>query len=436
MELHATRRRYVLRTAAHFCRLARAIGRFGVLAGRPSRWRLLVVLLAVPAMVLLVGAVSSAQAAAGKATQSSAETRFPFAADLRPYLSTRSGRVSVALFDARTGATYSYNTGARYVTASVVKVAILGTLLRQAQDGRRSLTSTERSLARRMIVQSDNAATTTLWDKVGRASGVRAFMNKVGMPSTTPGTGGFWGLTSTTAPDQVRLVRTVAYPNAVLSDASRAYAGSLMRAVTPSQRWGVSGGVPASGTVALKNGWLPRTGGWVINSIGQVRTGPHNYVIAVLTSGNPDMSYGITTVEHVSAMVIVARQAVSLWAPSSVETGGVFTMSGYGYPARDGRVMVVQRLWRGSWHEVGRAEQSSTGRYSVRTSVASAYKFRYRAVALAWRGARAVVSPPRVVSAHAPHRAPPAGSYLVRTLPHGSGLPWRSGRSTLPRPRS
>jgi len=228
---------------------------------------------------------------------------FPFAAALQSYLATRSGRVSVAVFDAKTGATYSYNAGTRFVTASIVKVAILGTLLRQAQDARRSLTSTERSLATRMIEKSDNAAATALWNEVGQGSGVGAFMRKVGMLSTTPGSDGLWGLTSTNAPDQVRLVRTVAYPNAVLSDASRGYVGSLMRAVTPSQKWGVSGGVPTSATVALKNGWLPRTGGWVINSIGHVRGGARDYVIAVLTSGNPGMSYGITTVEHASGMV-------------------------------------------------------------------------------------------------------------------------------------
>lgn len=231
---------------------------------------------------------------------------FPFDAALNSYLATRSGRVSVSVFDAATGATHSYNAGAKHVTASIVKASVLGTLLSQAQVARRPLTSTERSLATRMIQRSDNAATSTLWNQVGRGPGVGAFMNKVGMPSTTAGPGGFWGLTSTNAPDQVRLVRTVAYRNGVLSDASRAYEHSLMRGVTASQKWGVSGGVPASATVALKNGWVPRTDGWVINSIGHVRGGTRNYVIAVLTSDSPSMSYGIKTIEHVSAMVWAA----------------------------------------------------------------------------------------------------------------------------------
>jgi beta-lactamase class A len=228
---------------------------------------------------------------------------FPFAAALQSSVATRLGRVSVAVFDASTGATYSYNAGAQHMTVSIVKVAILGTLMRQAQDARRSLSSTERSLATQMIEQSNNDAATALWNEVGQGPGVKAFMNKVGMPATTPGSDGLWGLTSTNAPDQVSLVRTVAHPNAVLADSSRAYMDSLMGAVTASQKWGVSAGVGAGSTVALKNGWLPRTDGWVINSIGHVRGGTRDYVIAVLQSGDPSMSYGITTVEHISGMV-------------------------------------------------------------------------------------------------------------------------------------
>ena len=56
----------------------------------------------------------------------------------------------------------------------------------------------------------------------------------------------------------------------MLSDASRAYILGLMRDVEAVQAWGVSGGVLAPATVALKNGWLPIGGGWEINSIGQV----------------------------------------------------------------------------------------------------------------------------------------------------------------------
>jgi hypothetical protein len=98
----------------------------------------------------------------------------------------------------------------------------------------------------------------------------------------------------------------------VLSDANRAYGLSLMHAVTPSQHWGVSAGPPA-GTVDLKNGWLPRTDGWHVNSIGFSTSGPFRYTIAVLThSTSASMATQVATIEGVSR--IVWRHAAALQA--------------------------------------------------------------------------------------------------------------------------
>ena len=64
-----------------------------------------------------------------------------------------------------------------------------------------------------------------------------------------------------------------------------------MENVTPDQRWGVSGGVPAGVTVALKNGWLPLDDAntdWQVNSVGWVSGDGRDYLIAVLQHGQPD----------------------------------------------------------------------------------------------------------------------------------------------------
>jgi hypothetical protein len=76
--------------------------------------------------------------------------------------------------------------------------------------------------------------------------------------------------------------------------------------VTPTQTVGVSGGVPAQVTAALKNGWLPLQGtdsDWQISSIGWVSSGGRTYVMAVLTTGNPSEQYGIDTIDLPAAMV-------------------------------------------------------------------------------------------------------------------------------------
>jgi hypothetical protein len=79
-----------------------------------------------------------------------------------------------------------------------------------------------------------------------------------------------------------------------------------MENVLPRQRWGVSGGVPPGTTMAVKDGWLQldtSTNDWQINSIGWISGYGRNYLMAVLTTGNPIEQYGIDTIDGLSAMV-------------------------------------------------------------------------------------------------------------------------------------
>ncbi|MFF0447455.1 serine hydrolase [Streptomyces sp. NPDC004609] len=185
-------------------------------------------------------------------------------------------------------------------SASVVKVTVLGALLMEAKDRGRALTAREHGLARAMITQSDNASTDTLWRQLG-TDRIEAFLNAAGMKDTVPGTGGRWGLTQITARDEYRLLRLLTAPNDVLTDASRAYALTLMREVTGSQRWGTPAGAPATATAQIKNGWLPRaTHGWRVHSIGAFTEDGHDRTIAVLTEDNATMASGVETVEAIS----------------------------------------------------------------------------------------------------------------------------------------
>ncbi|MFB7480556.1 serine hydrolase [Streptomyces anulatus] len=200
---------------------------------------------------------------------------------------------------------------ASYVTASIVKVDILAALLLQSQDAGRHLTARERALAEPMIRNSDNAATTALWHEIGGAPGLEAANKRIGLTATKAGHGAKWGLTQTTASDQIRLLLCVfdgsatSKTNSPLNKESRAYIQSLMSRVVSDQAWGVSA---ASGSNhALKNGWLQRTasGLWDINSVGRVTVDGHSYLVAVLSDGSPSMNEGISMVER------AARQAVA-----------------------------------------------------------------------------------------------------------------------------
>ena len=121
--------------------------------------------------------------------------------------------------------------------------------------------------------------------------------------TTLPG----WGLTTTTALDEVRLVSKFAYPNTLLNSTDRNYGLGLMEHVEADQDWGVSAGVAPGATVALKNGWLPldltNYTNWQVDSIGWIHGNGRDYVLAVLSSGNPDEPTGIYTIDTIARKI-------------------------------------------------------------------------------------------------------------------------------------
>ncbi|MEV5875964.1 serine hydrolase [Streptomyces sp. NPDC052101] len=217
-------------------------------------------------------------------------------------------RVSAAVLAVDSGESAVHGDAA-FDTASIVKVDILAALLLQAQDAGRQLSQAERAYATKMIENSDNASATALWHTIGRADGLDAANRRFGLTATFGGDGELWGLTQTTAADQLVLLQQVFGADSRLSPASRTYVQGLMKAVEPDQQWGVS--VAAEGNSwALKNGWLPRstTGLWDVNSIGRVTVDGSDYLVAVLSMGTESQAKGIALVEA------AARAAVSAFA--------------------------------------------------------------------------------------------------------------------------
>ncbi|MGW3094149.1 serine hydrolase [Streptomyces sp. NPDC001102] len=215
--------------------------------------------------------------------------------------------VSVAVLDVDSGESAAYGDGA-FDTASIVKVDILAALLLRAQDEGRRLTAAEKAYATKMIENSDNASASALWDVIGRADGLDAANKRFGLTGTEGGDGALWGLTRTTAADQLTLLGQVFGEDSKLTAASRSYLRGLMGRIEADQQWGVS--AAADGTAwALKNGWLPRstTGLWDVNSIGRVTAGGRTFLVAVLSDGNSTQAKGISLVEA------AARAAVAVF---------------------------------------------------------------------------------------------------------------------------
>lgn len=212
--------------------------------------------------------------------------------------------VAVAVLSMDSGESAAYGDGS-FDTASIVKVDILAALLLQAQDAGRHLTAQEKAYATAMIENSDNPSASALWTAIGRADGLDSANRRLGLTDTVGGDGTLWGLTQTTAPDQLTLLRHVFGDDSQLSEASRTYLRVLMGDIAEDQRWGVSAAADGSAS-ALKNGWLARstTGLWDVNSIGRVTVGGRDYLVAALSDGNSTKEKGISVVEAASRAAV------------------------------------------------------------------------------------------------------------------------------------
>ncbi|MDV9173103.1 serine hydrolase [Streptomyces sp. W16] len=262
-------------------------------------------------VALLTGAVATLLAVGAAGPAAAAVTGTPERSGAG---TTRTARVTTAVLDLDHPARKPQVRGqdVPYDTASIIKVDILAALLLQAQDTGHGLTPQERTSATAMIEHSDNDAATALWRQIGQASGLEAANKRLGLSSTVGGAGGMWGLTQTTATDQISLLHAVfagggtsSASGSALTETSRNYIRTLMTRIAAGQSWGVSAASDAGW--ALKNGWLQRstTGLWDINSVGEVTSGTHHYLVAVLSDGNASMAGGIAAVER------AARTAVS-----------------------------------------------------------------------------------------------------------------------------
>jgi hypothetical protein len=255
------------------------------------------------------------------------------------YLHTRQGVAQIALFDKVTGQTYLLSEGPNtQYTASIVKADVLAMWLRHYQSTPGSIPSNVpysiQYLMQNMITMSDNVAATSLFYFGGGCAALTQFNTLIPTSDTKVGcespTYYGWGNTTTTAADQVAIVKALAYDNDILTANARDYGLHLMESVTPKQRWGVTCGPwgttcngpdyadPVAGvTVALKNGWkyVPtctkqdESCPWQVNSMGWVQGKDRDYVLAVLTTDDQagkdlyGFDYGIATIQGVSQRV-------------------------------------------------------------------------------------------------------------------------------------
>jgi beta-lactamase class A len=218
----------------------------------------------------------------------------------------------VAIVVPARGAVFSENADTQVPTASIVKALVLLVVLEQARQDHRPVSEEDLALLWPMITESDNDATSLLWERIGRGQAVSSYLRSVGVAGFTPDPGTSWGASFASARAMAAILGKL-LNGEILDAPSRALALRMLDAVVPEQRWGVSAGTDsASGDrVEMKNGWYPGEEGWRVNSVGIVRprTGDP-YAIAIVTGARVSWQEGIDTIEGIAAPLNAAMRSV------------------------------------------------------------------------------------------------------------------------------
>jgi hypothetical protein len=224
--------------------------------------------------------------------------------------------VSVAASDVATGASVCGGAQRDMRAASLAKLQLLESLLVQRQRSGTQLSDAEIDMLTAMIEHSDNEAADDTFSDIGGRDAVLDLEPVLGLSptKTVPGSGYYWGLTRTSAVQQLHLLHNLVAASSPLSAGSRAFALGLLRHVETDQRWGVPVVADPGSTVAVKNGWLAvddddydeSLGSWAVNSAGVVTVRGHQLLIVVMSQHNADFESGIDLVERLSRAVAAA----------------------------------------------------------------------------------------------------------------------------------
>ncbi|HEU5152304.1 MAG TPA: DUF4214 domain-containing protein [Iamia sp.] len=249
-------------------------------------------------------ATGAAPGAAAPAPRAAVCPPTPFTAGFDAALRARwpGNRFTAAVYDRRTGCSYDYRPDLRITTASVLKAEIMAGILLRAQAQGRGLTQWEQANIGPMMARSADPEANALWSSLGGIAGMEGVDRAFGLTQTRQASP--WGITSTSARDRTSLMRQLLYGDGgPLTASYRSIARSYLLSVVPSQRWGISAGVPSGTRVPLKNGFFSsQCCRWRLNSSGAVEIGA-GYVVTILSDLWPNEAAGIAGNEFVARAV-------------------------------------------------------------------------------------------------------------------------------------
>ena len=255
----------------------------------------------------LLASVAGAHAIATTATTATPATlvvrqAFPSPAAIAAattWLRARSGVTAFAVVDSR-GVLHGYDPDEQFVTASVVKAMLLVAYLRTHA----TLSDSAAAELTEMIEISDNDDAFAMYDILG-SQGMYAVAEAAGMTRFSLPTDD-WTFAEITPADQARFFYEM---DRLIPARYDAFARHLLSHVAAYESWGIPAvAQPAGWTVFFKGGWRGTVRGQLVHQVARLERDGQTISIAVMTDGDPDMDYGIATIQGVAARLLgVAR---------------------------------------------------------------------------------------------------------------------------------
>lgn len=198
---------------------------------------------------------------------------------------------------------YQYNAEPEFPMASVVKLPIMLTVMDRAIADGRTITDAEESLITAMITESDNDATTELWNMIGGSVAVTAFLERAGIVGATIDAKD-WGESDMSPVAGARLTGKL-LTGEILDEDHRAFALELLTHIDPSQDWGAVVAGAWEGQAGVKNGWYPEYEGWVLASVGYVipEDDRPQFSIAIFTDDWDSFGEGVAKLESIAGLL-------------------------------------------------------------------------------------------------------------------------------------
>jgi beta-lactamase class A len=222
--------------------------------------------------------------------------------DLARYLARLGSNTSAVVYDLTRQHYYAYHLDNQYLMGNAVKLPFLLAFLTMTEQQGRRPNADEMKALTAMMETGDDDAGANLYNAIGRAPGLKAYLEQLGVTRLEPENDDW--VYATGRPLAMVQLLTLLYGGKVLTPTDQSLALSLLEHTAPDQQVGVGDTRPPGAAVAMKDGWVMGTDGlWAMNTSGIVTVGSETYVISVFSAHLNSLSEGQDIARQVCARV-------------------------------------------------------------------------------------------------------------------------------------